>query len=185
MKRGRFLMGLAAGTALVPELDGRAVASRLAGDHARASFSRGAIAPGHPMPAMTAPLVDGQEFSLASLRGHPLWINCFATWCQPCNEEMPTIVSIARRNAGRGLRVLGISMSEDAAVIPPFVKRYAIPFPVVLDHEQATKTWGITDIPTSIFLDAHGIVREVHLGELDAAGASRAVAAVLAKSKRG
>ena len=137
------------------------------------------------MPAMTAPMADGREFTLTSFRGHPLWINCFATWCEPCNEEMPTIVSIARREAGNGLRVVGISMSEEAAALPAFIKRYAIPFPVVLDHEQATKIWGITDIPTSIFLDASGIVRQVHLGELDAAGAGRAIAAVLGGSKRG
>lgn len=170
---------------LAPSLLATTEAAPLSGDRARASFSRGIIAPGHAMPAMTAPMVDGREFTLASLRGHPLWINCFATWCEPCNEEMPTVVSIARHEAGHGLRVLGISMSEAAAVLPAFIKRYAIPFPVVLDHEQATRIWGITDIPTSIFVDAGGIVRQVHLGELDAAGAAKAIAAVLGGSKRG
>ncbi|TAM88495.1 TlpA family protein disulfide reductase, partial [bacterium] len=131
MIRGRFLSGLAGGVVLVPSLLTAAAAAPLAGDRARASFSRGAIAPGRAMPAMTAPMADGREFTLASLRGHPLWINCFATWCEPCNQEMPTIVSIARRYAGRGLRVLGISMSENAAVLPAFIKEYAIPFPVV------------------------------------------------------
>lgn len=185
MIRGRFLSGLAAGAALAPGLLAAAVAAESAGDRARASFSRGTIAPGHAMPAMTAPMADGREFTLAALRGHPSWINCFATWCEPCNEEMPTIVSIARRYAGRGLRVLGISMSESASVLPAFIKRYAIPFPVVLDHEQATKVWGITDIPTSIFLDANGVVRQVHLGELDAEGAGRAIAVVLEGTKHG
>jgi peroxiredoxin len=185
MIRGHFLSGLAGGVMLVPSLLTAAAATPLAGDRARASFSRGAIAPGRAMPAMTAPMADGREFTLASLRGHPLWINCFATWCEPCNQEMPTIVSIARRYAGRGLRVLGISMSENASVLPAFIKEYAIPFPVVLDHEQATKIWGITDIPTSIFLDASGIIRQIHLGELDAAGAGRAVAAVLRSTGRG
>ncbi|MDE2572797.1 MAG: TlpA family protein disulfide reductase [bacterium] len=184
MHRRRFFMGLTASLALPLPLALRApaVATALPGDRAHASFARGIIAPGHPMPAMTAPTVEGREISLATLRGEALWINCFATWCEPCNQEMPTIVSAAKRYAARGLRVLGISMSESASAIPPFAKRFGIAFPIVLDHEQATNVWGITDIPTSIFVDAGGIVRSIHLGELERREALAAIESVLSRA---
>jgi|SRR5579872_15457 len=178
--RARFVAGLTAGIVLTPFALARSAAAELAGDRAQADFSRGVIAPGHPMPDMTAPTANGREFSLSSMRGHAVWINCFATWCEPCNDEMPTLVSMYKRYAPRGLRVIAISMSESAAVIPSFVHRFGIPFPVVLDHKQATSIWGITDIPTSIFIDDGGIVRKVHLGELTPSEADQAILALLA-----
>ncbi|HVA38845.1 MAG TPA: TlpA disulfide reductase family protein [Candidatus Dormibacteraeota bacterium] len=181
IRRGRFLAQLSSAlaltsAALAPPVD----AATLAGDRARAEFAPGIIAPGHPMPAMTAPMPNGRELSLASLRGHAVWINCFATWCEPCNAEMPLIVETYRRSFAAGLRVVGISMSEHASALPPFLKRYGITFPVVLDHAQATNVWGISDIPTSIFLDARGVIRTIRQGEIDRSDAAALVAAILA-----
>jgi thiol-disulfide isomerase/thioredoxin len=77
-------------------------------------------------------LDDTKIFSLADNIGHPVWLNFYASWCPPCNREMPDVVGIAAKYAASGLRVFGMDVNEADDKARDFVKKYAIPFPVLL-----------------------------------------------------
>lgn len=119
-------------------------------------------------PARDAPVttLDGNPARLASFHGHPVWLNFFATWCPPCKAEMPQIEQRYRRLAPKGLGVVGIDQEETPDLIARFVKPMSITFPIVIDEGPAAATYDVFALPTSVFIDAHGIVRAVKTGEL-------------------
>src|SRR5580700_10783872 len=69
--------------------------------------------PGDPAPAFSLKSADGKVVSNATLRGKPVYLNFFATWCGPCRVETPSIVGLSKKYAARGLRVVGVDVGED------------------------------------------------------------------------
>jgi thiol-disulfide isomerase/thioredoxin len=119
-------------------------------------------------PARDAPVttLDGDSERLASFDGHPVWLNFFATWCPPCKREMPQIEQRYRKLGPKGLSVIGVDQEETPELISRFVKPLSITFPIVIDEGPAAATYNVFALPTSVFIDAHGIVRAVKTGEL-------------------
>jgi cytochrome c biogenesis protein CcmG/thiol:disulfide interchange protein DsbE len=119
-------------------------------------------------PARDAPvtMLNGDSEHLASFTGHPVWLNFFATWCPPCKQEMPQIEQRYRRLGPKGLNVIGVDQEETPELIARFTKPLSITFPIVIDEGPAAATYGVFALPTSVFIDAHGIVRAVKTGEL-------------------
>ncbi len=102
-------------------------------------------------------LDDPNIFSLADNLGHPVWLNFFATWCPPCNKEMPDVVRIAAKYAASGLRVFGVDVREPNDKVHAFAQKYAIPFPILLDREGSVfKAFGFQGYPTHMFFGANG-----------------------------
>jgi cytochrome c biogenesis protein CcmG, thiol:disulfide interchange protein DsbE len=119
-------------------------------------------------PARDAPLttLSGGSTSLRSFAGHPVWLNFFATWCPPCKAEMPQIEARYRRLHPQGLEVIGVDQEETPDLIARFTRPYAITFPIVIDEGPAAAAYGVFMLPTSVFIDAHGIVRAMKTGQL-------------------
>ncbi|HEU4674227.1 MAG TPA: TlpA disulfide reductase family protein [Candidatus Limnocylindrales bacterium] len=132
----------------------------------------------------SAPLLDldGRPIRLADLRGHPVWINFFATWCPPCQAEVPTIRDLAEADAGRGLRVIGISVQESSPDdVRAYARRYGLTYTIGFDATGSVyNAWRNNGIPTQYLIDADGIIRQVVLGPLvDRAAADAALGAIL------
>ena len=91
-------------------------------------------------------------FALSEHLGHPVWVNFFASWCGPCNREMPDVTSIAAAYADKGLRVFGIDVEEHEDKVRAFRKQYEIAFPILLDRTSSVfHTFGLHGIPSHIF----------------------------------
>ncbi len=108
--------------------------------------------------------LDGKgSVQLASLRGHPVWVNFFASWCPPCNAEAPGLAKFAAKNPG--LRVVGVDLlasEKDQAAVAAFAKKYAIGFPIVLDGQNSVANrYLVTFIPTSFFIDRDGVIQAI------------------------
>jgi peroxiredoxin len=102
-------------------------------------------------------LDDTKIFSLADNIGYPVWLNFYASWCPPCNHEMPDVVRIAAKYAASGLRVFGVDVKEPDDKARAFAKKYALPFPVLLDREGSVfKSFGFDGYPTHVFFGANG-----------------------------
>jgi thiol-disulfide isomerase/thioredoxin len=137
------------------------------------SMNSGASSAGdeqHPLLGAAAPSFElsspngKQKVSLASYAGKVVVVDFWATWCTPCHESFPAYQRIAEKYGGK-VAVIGISVDEDPAGIPKFVKETGAKFPLAWDDGQITsKSYQPPTMPTSYVIDASGIVRFVHSG---------------------
>jgi thiol-disulfide isomerase/thioredoxin len=104
--------------------------------------------------SFTLPDIGGADATLESERGHVVLVHFFATWCEPCREELPALSRLAARASGT-VKVLAISVAEVDLRVRRFVATTPVNFPVLLDRERAvTKAWGVSTLPTTFVLDA-------------------------------
>jgi len=121
-----------------------------------------------PAPAITLRLLDGSTWSLAAQRGHPVLLNFWATWCEPCRQEMPALAQLAERERASGLRVVTVNHRESQATVQRFVETTSLALPVALDVDGAVaKRFDARAFPTTVAIDAAGRVRFVVMGECD------------------
>jgi cytochrome c biogenesis protein CcmG/thiol:disulfide interchange protein DsbE len=115
---------------------------------------------GTSAPSFSLPDTGGHLVSLADQRGKPAVIAFFASWCHPCEEELPVLEQFARDNGDR-LRVVAISFRDLKSDSVDFVHRLGITYPVLLDEPTApvADRYGVRGIPQTVFVDAHGVVR--------------------------
>lgn len=117
---------------------------------------------GEPAPAFAAPsLATGDSISLASLRGHPLVLNLWATWCPPCREETPYLQSVYDRHRGAGLQMVGITVDGRSAAetAREFLREAGATYPQLHDPAmRALDVFKIIGLPATYVLDAEGIL---------------------------
>ncbi len=123
-------------------------------------------------PALSARALDGEAVALDSMQGEVALVNLWATWCKPCREEMPALAALHRRFAGRGLRVIGISVdaAESAGELKALVKAEALPYAVWHDPENTSaRLFDTTALPASFLFSREGVLLWSSLGAVEAA----------------
>lgn len=123
-----------------------------------------------PAPQFSVRTMDGKWMRMSDLRGRPLVLDFWATWCAPCKTSMPHMSAIQSRYRNRGLVVLGFSMDDaDPQTVRRFADRLGLTFRVAMADDKLLDAYGpIRALPTTIFIDRRGqIVRRV-VGFLDA-----------------
>ena len=116
---------------------------------------------GEPAAEFSVATPDGAALRLGDLRGKVVLLNFWATWCEPCLEEMPAMERLARTFRERGLAVLALSVDrEGASVVRSFLKRHDLTFLVGLDPQQAVaRLYRIWALPSTTILDRKGVPR--------------------------
>ena len=137
------------------------------------------IRPGDVAPPWTDPLSTGGRFAFSSLRGSPVYLNFFATWCPPCNDEAPWIESLQRRYGMRGLHVIGVDMEESAPLAQRFRAKYHLTYPVVVDGGTLEQLYNINGLPVHVFIKRDGTIYRSVVGEMSKAEIQAAVRAIL------
>ena len=124
---------------------------------------------GSEAPDFSLKALDGAEIKLSSLRGRPVMLNFWATWCPPCRAEIPTIVDVYRNaQSGTQFEILGIATQSNRETIQAFADEFAMTFPLLPDVEsRLTSLYHVLPIPTSFFIDRDGIIRDVRVGVVD------------------
>jgi cytochrome c biogenesis protein CcmG/thiol:disulfide interchange protein DsbE len=132
---------------------------------------------GKPAPAFSLPSPDGKTITLDALRGKPVYVNFFASWCGPCNVEAPSIGKLRTQYAKRGLQVLGIDELDDTNAGIAFVRKYDNPYTLVaLDGDgKFGKAYGAIAMPVHVFIDRRGIVTTYRVGEMSPAEIEAAI----------
>ena len=164
MQPRRFALALAAALAFVPT-------AALAVPHA-----------GQPAPAFSLPaLAGGKPISLAGLKGKPVYVNFFASWCDPCNAEAPSIGQLRAKYAKRGVTVVGIAELDTRDRALGFVKKNANPYGLVAFDENGAvgRDYGAIAMPVHIFIDRRGVVSLYRLGEMNPTEIENAIKATL------
>jgi peroxiredoxin len=129
------------------------------------------VTAGQPAPNFTLKTLTGNSITLSDLRGKPVILNFWASWCYPCRLEMPELERVYQKYPSDGLTVLGINVTtqDTLADAQAFVAEFAPTFPILLDDTgEATTRYGVRGLPTSYFINRQGIVTHVHLGALNA-----------------
>jgi cytochrome c biogenesis protein CcmG, thiol:disulfide interchange protein DsbE len=127
---------------------------------------------GRPAPALALPLAGGGEVDLAQHRGQVVLVNFWATWCEPCREEMPSMEALRASMQGRPLVVLAVNVGESARVARGFGDKVSLRFPLLLDRDtKTTKAWGARVLPASFVVGPDGRIRYSCLGAIDWAAA--------------
>jgi thiol-disulfide isomerase/thioredoxin len=122
---------------------------------------------GQIAPPLRLPGVDGSTQSLADHRGKVLVVTFWATWCEPCRDEMPSLDRLRRRFAGKGLEVLAVNFKEGEPRIREFLEQVPVSFPVLLDRDgAAARQWKVSVLPVTFVTDRDHRVRYVALGEI-------------------
>ncbi|MCL2722860.1 MAG: redoxin family protein [Polyangiaceae bacterium] len=126
--------------------------------------------PAEDAPDFTAVVVanapDGQKsLNLAALRGHPVLLDFWATWCPPCQAELPIMNGLAARFKDKGLVVVGVNTSDEEGLAAPLVARRNIGFPIVYDRGDAIASkYGVNNLPTLVLVSKEGKIVAVRRG---------------------
>jgi thiol-disulfide isomerase/thioredoxin len=131
------------------------------------SFNTAGLPAGTPAPALSLKDLDGKDVTLAQLKGKVVFVNFWATWCEPCRIETPSLITLQNKYVARGFTVLGIAMDEEGkSVVAPFVakERYDVGgqqlpmnYPILLGNDAAAdKFGGIFGYPTNYLVSRDG-----------------------------
>ncbi len=134
---------------------------------------------GAPAPAFVEPKVGGGTLSMASLKGDPVYLNFFATWCPPCNQEAPDVSAVAQQFKSAGLHVVGIDVLENATKAKQFVAEHHLVYPAVVDDGALRDAYSINGLPVHVFIARDGTVKKIVVGELSKAQMIEDVKAIL------
>ncbi len=128
----------------------------------------------------------GRETDLAALRGKVVLLNFWASWCEPCADEVPVLNQLSDGTPGE-LAVVGVDYKESPAAIERFVAGHPVRYPILLDKSgDSFKKWTSGVMPTTILIDRRGRPRWTVMGQLDPADAGfrRALDKLLAEPRR-
>ena len=124
---------------------------------------------GSPAPGFTTETLDGAVVRLSQYRGKPVLLNFWATWCAPCQEEMPLIQRASDLDKGQGLTVLAVNYQQtNASSMRAFLRKVGVHFPAVYDPSgQIAGEYGVTiGLPVSVFIDRSGKVDFIQVGQM-------------------
>jgi peroxiredoxin len=123
---------------------------------------------GGATPALALKDVAGTVHDLARYRGKVVLINFWATWCEPCREEMPSIQRLRDRLSEKAFAVLAVNVDEPDARVRRYLEETRLDLPVLLDpNKTVTRAWGVRVMPTTFVVGPDGRIRYRLLGEAD------------------
>ena len=121
---------------------------------------------GFQAPNFTLRTPLGETVTLADYQGQPVVLNFWASWCGPCRIEMPHLQSASLKYNGRSA-VIGVNQGEAPRTVTDFGNEFAISYPLLVDQDSAVnRTYLVNSLPTTIFIDSEGVVREILIGTL-------------------
>ena len=134
---------------------------------ARNSVASGGAHIGQAAPNFALADLDGNPVRLSDLRGRPVIVNFWASWCGPCVEEFPMLRQAVHQHAADNVAVVGIVFRDNSEAARRFMQRMGAGWPAAMDPgEQVAQAFGIFGPPETFFIDADGVVRGRQIGQL-------------------
>jgi cytochrome c biogenesis protein CcmG/thiol:disulfide interchange protein DsbE len=166
---------------LVVAAAGFVLARRLAGDDA----AQESVLVGRPAPVLAGTTLDGQPFDLAGWRGSVVLVNLWGSWCAPCQQELPVLVSAYDALQPRGLKLVGVDVKDGAVQARDFLARQGASWPSVADPDSAHAVdWGAFGLPETYLVDRNGRVVAKSVGVVTPSWIDDHVVPLLARADR-
>lgn len=143
--------------------------------------------PGQMAPDFTLKTINGQQVRLSDLRGQKVFLNFWASWCEPCKNEMPALQALSRQYEGR-IAIYGVNMLSDDNIesAQRFMLENSLTFPSLLDEKGEVKqAYRVIGLPVSVTIDEQGRIVELHKGELKPADMQSLFKRLLASKPQG
>jgi cytochrome c biogenesis protein CcmG/thiol:disulfide interchange protein DsbE len=139
---------------------------------------------GHRAPDFTVTIMNGgsgEKIHLAALKGKPVVVNFWASWCEPCREETPILEAAWQKHQQDGIVFVGIDYEDKPNDALAFLKQYGVTYPVGPDDQNGSiaVAYGVTGAPETAFINRSGIVAQKVGGPLDDGTLERAIAALI------
>jgi cytochrome c biogenesis protein CcmG, thiol:disulfide interchange protein DsbE len=118
-------------------------------------------------PDFTLPAASGELIKLSDLRGQPILVNFWASWCGPCRAEMPAMERVYQDYRSKGLQILAVNstIQDTTQQASAFAGQNNLTFPILFDEQgDATRLYQVRALPTSYFIDENGVISEVVVG---------------------
>lgn len=126
-----------------------------------------AVWQGRPAPDITLDLLGGEKFVLSDHVGKKaIILNFFATWCDPCKEEMPELVRFAEKHKDEPFLLIGVDADEREDVVRDFQKTYRVTYPIAVDKGGAQRAYAVRSYPTTVFIGADGLIHLYEIGPI-------------------
>ena len=119
-----------------------------------------------PAPPFARTTLDHERIDLVALRGRVVLLNFWATWCAPCQIEMPRFVTWQEEYSGQGLSIVGVSMDDDSETVQAFLRKKKLNYPVMMGDEKLGLAYGgVLGLPVTYLIDRQGVIRARYEGE--------------------
>lgn len=127
--------------------------------------------------------LDGNAVSLKALRGSPVWLSFFATWCPPCQEETPVLRDAYAEYHDDGLQMIAVSVQESTpADVSAYADTYSLDYTIGFDATGAVfETYQGYGLPTHVFIDEDGVIAHLRYGPVDREVTAEIIEALLAR----
>mgnify|MGYP001572763766 CR=1 FL=1 len=133
-------------------------------------------------PAFEVTTLDGKVFSLRAMKGHPVVINFWASWCPPCRTEAQGIQRAYAAFKGSGVRFIGIAVQDEPQDVKKFIKEFNWGFPVSIDEkEELMNAYSVYGMPKTIVVDRYGVIAYERLGAISEEDLTAEIRKVLLK----
>jgi cytochrome c biogenesis protein CcmG, thiol:disulfide interchange protein DsbE len=137
-----------------------------------------------PAPGFARTSLQNESIDLAALRGRVVLLNFWATWCGPCQVEMPWFVQWQDKYKAQGLSVVGVSMDDDSEPVQSFISKRHLNYPILMGDEKLGLAYGgVLGLPVTYLIDRQGIIRARYQGETNLDAMETAIRRLLQPSR--
>ena len=135
----------------------------------------------HPLaPEFSLPDLTGQTLDLSAYRGKVVLLDFWATWCDPCREEIPHFVELQAKYRDQGLQIISISMDDGPEPVRGFYQRFHMNYPVAMGNAKIGELYGgVLGLPIAFLIDRNGRIEAKHIGATDVSVFEREIKALL------
>ena len=156
------------------------ISAYLVARHHQRGMSSGSR-PGQFAPEFSLKDLSGRSLTLGKFRGKVVLLNFWATWCEPCRQEIPAFVQL--QSSRTDVQIVGVSLDDSAEPVRAFTREFKINYPVAIgDAALATKYGGILGLPVSFVIGCDGRVVSRHIGEVNVGELTREINSLVKNS---